>query len=41
MRYEYEKEIKFYLDYAIKHYGKDFINLYDKNHPSWMDSMVG
>ena len=35
------KEIKFYLDYAIKHYGKDFINLYDKNHPSWMDNMVG
>lgn len=31
------KQLKPYIDYAVKTYGKEYYKLYDKNHPSWMD----
>lgn len=31
------KEIQPYLQYARQNYGKNFIEIYDKTHPSWMD----
>ena len=33
----YGDDIQFYLDYAVKTYGKEFTRLYDRNYPSWMD----
>lgn len=32
-----QEKIKPYLRYTKEKYGKDFIRLYDRNHPSWMD----
>lgn len=31
------KQLKPYIEYAVKTYGKDYYRLYDRNHPSWMD----
>lgn len=36
----YYEDIKQYLDYAIKTYGKNFTHLYDRNYPSWMDNQL-
>ena len=33
----YSEDIKLYMDYVLNIYGKDFIRLYDRNYPSWMD----
>ena len=32
-----QSKMQFYLDYCINTYGKDFITLYDRTSPSWMD----
>lgn len=36
----YKKQIQPYLKYARDTYGKDFITLYDRNYPSWMDNKL-
>ena len=33
----YGKDLKPVFDYVISKYGKDYIKLYDRNYPSWMD----
>lgn len=32
-----KKSIKFYIDYAIKNYGENFTQMYDRNFPSYLD----
>lgn len=31
-------KIKYYTNYCINNYGKNFIEMYDRNYPSWMDN---
>lgn len=35
----YSKGIKKYLDYVFEKYGPNWIELYDRNYPSWMDKV--
>lgn len=35
----YKDDIKPYIDYAVNKYGENYIELYDRNYPSWMDKI--